>query len=604
MFNAQQNPELQTMDDVEDLIKDEISREGLLSENEKKTIEVLVLDYLRNDKSVLDLIRLDKLEEDLKSQRRFDDEEEKHTNLGSEDREGNEMLWKMPDIQQYMELLTQKLPNKYERINEIKYKIPMKWTKRFNIDDIVPHKEKLKSAIASEGGMVNNYLRMKKKLNAKRKKKIPDRLSETVQPPTSHLHDKEIHEISTPQDTNFRRVSESRDVTIQERNAMLSEEDVKSSGRFNETDGFNQIRKKPIFTGQVGKANVPLSNTMLKESLSSKQDSPRNQTSYGQDFPKPGQTEETKTLLQKQKQHTVNTEDRINFDKLKEKDTGSPDAMGDRILHEMHIQEQQYEQDQFEPEDNANLTDHDIVIERTKGMGFEYDPNQLESPRTEAQFEDRSRDLASRGAALDYAQIRPLYKPPKYNIDEIEHLFVDGKIPEEIYNIEDPMEYNYLLVKLKKEFNDKTRSEFLKYMNLQLPYNSRRDEVGGVITDDDWSDFILRVEKMIRRVRRRRRRIIRRRKKKGKKLMPRKTLFKPTKRPDLAKDPLWREVFLDESSEDSTVEGTDIFEEEKFKVPEKPKKRFFDRKEKFELPSLYQPLVNGKFVYQFYLNLS
>lgn len=33
--------------------------------------------------------------------------------------------------------------------------------------------------------------------------------------------------------------------------------------------------------------------------------------------------------------------------------------------------------------------------------------------------------------------------------------------------------------------------------------------------------------------------------------MPRKTVFKPIPRPNLAKDPLWREVFLSESESDS-----------------------------------------------------
>ena len=47
--------------------------------------------------------------------------------------------------------------------------------------------------------------------------------------------------------------------------------------------------------------------------------------------------------------------------------------------------------------------------------------------------------------------------------------------------------------------------------------------------------------------------MIRRRKKKGIKKLPRKTLFKPTQRPNLSKDPLWREVFLD-SSEDEEEE--------------------------------------------------
>jgi hypothetical protein len=124
-------------------------------------------------------------------------------------------------------------------------------------------------------------------------------------------------------------------------------------------------------------------------------------------------------------------------------------------------------------------------------------------------------------------------------------------VPDELKNISDPLEYNYLLVRLKKDFNDKTRSEFLKYMNLSLPYHSRRDEVGGRINKEEWEGFVDRLEGIIEKVKKKRRRIIRRRKKKGIKKLPRKTLFKPTQRPNLANDPLWREVFLDESSEES-----------------------------------------------------
>lgn len=125
------------------------------------------------------------------------------------------------------------------------------------------------------------------------------------------------------------------------------------------------------------------------------------------------------------------------------------------------------------------------------------------------------------------------------------HLFEDGVVPEELANITDPIEYNYILVRLKRDFNENHKSDYMKYMNLQLPYHSRRDEIGGAITGEEWKNFIDRLEGIIDRVQRRRRRIIRRRKKKGNKKLPRKTLFKPIKRPDMSKDPLWCEVFLD-----------------------------------------------------------
>jgi hypothetical protein len=47
-------------------------------------------------------------------------------------------------------------------------------------------------------------------------------------------------------------------------------------------------------------------------------------------------------------------------------------------------------------------------------------------------------------------------------------------------------------------------------------------------------------------VAKKRSRIIKRRKKKGKKKMPRKTLFKPEKQLQVGKDPLWREIFIDQ----------------------------------------------------------
>ncbi len=46
------------------------------------------------------------------------------------------------------------------------------------------------------------------------------------------------------------------------------------------------------------------------------------------------------------------------------------------------------------------------------------------------------------------------------------HLFEDGVVPEELASITDPIEYNYILVRLKRDFNENHKSEYLKYMNL------------------------------------------------------------------------------------------------------------------------------------------
>jgi len=122
------------------------------------------------------------------------------------------------------------------------------------------------------------------------------------------------------------------------------------------------------------------------------------------------------------------------------------------------------------------------------------------------------------------------------------------------------------MVRLRKEFNDKHKSNYLKYMALSLPYHSRRDEVGGAISENDWSNFIMRLEGIITKVAKKRSRIIKRRKKKGRKKMPRKTLFKPEKQLQVAKDPLWREIFIDQKEEGSSESDSENEEEALIKI--------------------------------------
>ena len=102
-------------------------------------------------------------------------------------------------------------------------------------------------------------------------------------------------------------------------------------------------------------------------------------------------------------------------------------------------------------------------------------------------------------------------------------------------------------------------------MALNLPYHSRRDEVGGAITEADWTNFVSRLEGIIEKVAKKRSRIIKRRKKKGKKKMPRKTLFKPEKQLQVGKDPLWREIFIDQKECQSESESDDN-EDEFFRI--------------------------------------
>ena len=139
-------------------------------------------------------------------------------------------------------------------------------------------------------------------------------------------------------------------------------------------------------------------------------------------------------------------------------------------------------------------------------------------------------------------------------------------VPNELLSINDPIEYNYLIVRLKKEFNEKHRSDYLRYMHLDLPYHSRRDELGGVISEEDWSNFQRRLDGVVDRIGKYRKKIIRKRKRKGKKLMPRSTLFKPKKKDDLNKNPLWKEVFMDQDSDDQSGSGSDFEDLEIFNM--------------------------------------
>jgi hypothetical protein len=118
-------------------------------------------------------------------------------------------------------------------------------------------------------------------------------------------------------------------------------------------------------------------------------------------------------------------------------------------------------------------------------------PLDVAAERTEVSV----RDLSS----SDYKPSR-LCKPQKYHWSEVAHLFEDGVVPEELASITDPIEYNYILVRLKRDFNESHKSDYLKYMNLQQPYHSHRDEIGGAITHEEWGNFIDRLEGIIDRV--------------------------------------------------------------------------------------------------------
>ena len=108
-----------------------------------------------------------------------------------------------------------------------------------------------------------------------------------------------------------------------------------------------------------------------------------------------------------------------------------------------------------------------------------YDNNGVYVGDTQTEAQSKDGDLEHKPSKLSNA----FGAHHNYDWSEVAYLFEKGEIPEELAAITDPIEYNYLLVRLRKEFNEKHKSNYLRYMNLQLPYHSRRDEVGGAITE-------------------------------------------------------------------------------------------------------------------------
>jgi C-terminal processing protease CtpA/Prc len=52
---------------------------------------------------------------------------------------------------------------------------------------------------------------------------------------------------------------------------------------------------------------------------------------------------------------------------------------------------------------------------------------------------------------------------------------------------------------LKKKFNLDNKSEYLRYLNLDIDYSSKRDEMGGFYTKDEAKNFSIRIKKLLDR---------------------------------------------------------------------------------------------------------
>jgi len=133
--------------------------------------------------------------------------------------------------------------------------------------------------------------------------------------------------------------------------------------------------------------------------------------------------------------------------------------------------------------------------------------------------------------------------PQNFVIDDMveklknyEHLFTKEdlkKLAELEVDLESPLDFGLFLADLKNKFNEKYKSQYLNSIGVNLPYKSRRHEMGGAIENDAWPAFFGKLEKIADRVKRKRKRIIANRKKRGKTVMPRKYIYRPSRRPDV-----------------------------------------------------------------------
>lgn len=139
-------------------------------------------------------------------------------------------------------------------------------------------------------------------------------------------------------------------------------------------------------------------------------------------------------------------------------------------------------------------------------------------------------------APAKLSQKPPMKSPGTlYTFGEFSHLIKQKMPPKLVFN--DGLEFLYALNHAKHEFNTTHQSEFLKtYSKRFNEYRSRRDELGGFISQDDWKKFIFNLEQIIRVTKNRRKNRRLRRKKKGK--------VRKIPGPNMARSRLWKNVFI------------------------------------------------------------
>lgn len=126
----------------------------------------------------------------------------------------------------------------------------------------------------------------------------------------------------------------------------------------------------------------------------------------------------------------------------------------------------------------------------------------------ESSFRVEPKNTEVRSSSIQSSQRRKA--PINFTFDNHVHLLKQAKGPKkQIFT--NPIEYLNALNKLRFEYSKATQSAFIKnYWRVQPEYKSRRDELGGTITDVQWTTYISKLEKVIKLHKRRRNRRLRR----------------------------------------------------------------------------------------------
>jgi hypothetical protein len=190
---------------------------------------------------------------------------------------------------------------------------------------------------------------------------------------------------------------------------------------------------------------------------------------------------------------------------------------------------------QYEPIPVMHMQGRSITpqcVRRSANASFTPFPSMLSQNEQSVDLNSSERAVSKasglRTSSIPVARRRP---SEKLTFENHSHLLKQAKGPKKLV-YSDPIEYLNALNKLRFDYSKATQSSFIKnYWRVQPEYKSRRDELGGTITEHQWTAYIDKLERVLKAHKQRRRNRRQRRK------------LRPVRsRPD----PLYQAVFIEQ----------------------------------------------------------